>query len=695
MLVAESGFHLGNCLFEGLELFTEFTSVAVHSVEALGLGHLVGLECVAVGAEHLRENHVLRDVECNLAFDVNLLVVIFHVDFVTGVEFALVEHAVLLEQGHVFLLGEGLEGFHGGADVREAALGCFFDPFVGVAVAVEDNLLVFLDNLLQQVLQFFVELVGRNVLHLVGDEVEGFGHNRVEDDVRFGATLAGARSAEFELVAGEGERRSTVTVGSVARERRQRVRTELQCTGLLAGLRIALLELVDDVGELVAEVHGDDCRRSFVGAETVVVTGTCNSHAEQVGVGVDSVDHSAECGEEDGVLVRVLARVQEVGLAVVHGPVVVLTGTVDAGERLFVQQANEAVAVSDLAEHFHNLHVVVAGEVHFFEHRSKFELGRSDFVVAGLGRNAEFPEFLFHIVHEVQDACRNTTEVVVFHLLVLGRCCTEQRAAGLVEVGTLQVEALVNQEVFLFGTESDGDLLCGDAEEAHKAVGGLLQGLNGAEQRSLLVEGFAGVATECSRDAERSTVAVTLDEGRRGRVPGCVAAGFESGTQASAREGGCVRFADDQVLAAEGHDCLPVLGFKEGIVLFGGGAGERLEPVREVGGTPVDCPLLHGVCDFVRNARVERCALVDGGEQLLADILGQVGAHGLCVKDVLAVKVETCGCGRHVFACGFARDFLDGFKPVFVAHGKLLSCFVFRCHVCKKCAKICKTADFR
>ena len=55
-------------------------------------------------------------------------------------------------------------------------LGSFFHPFVGIAVAVEDNALVFLHDLLQQVLQFFVELVGRNALQLVGDEVEGFGY---------------------------------------------------------------------------------------------------------------------------------------------------------------------------------------------------------------------------------------------------------------------------------------------------------------------------------------------------------------------------------------------------------------------------------------------------------------------------------------------------------------------------------------
>ena len=250
---------------------------------------------------------------------------------------------------------------------------------------------------------------------------------------------------------------------------------------------------------------------------------------------------------------------------------------------------------------------------------------------------------------------------MVFHLLVLGRGCTEQGATGLVQVRALQVETLVNQEIFLFGTESDGDLLLSDAEETHKAVGGLLESLNGTEKRSLLVQGFAGVATECGRDAKRCAVAVALDEGRRGRIPGGIAAGFESRAEAAARERRCVRFADDQVLAAEGHDGLAVFGFQEGVVLFGGRTGEGLEPVRKVGGAAVDGPFFYGMCHFVRDARVKRCALVDGGEKLLADVLGQVGAHGLCVKDILSVKVEACGGGRHIFACVFARDFLDGF----------------------------------
>ena len=54
---------------------------------------------------------------------------------------------------------------------------------------------------MQQVVLCLGELVGRNALQLVGDEVEGFGDDGVEDNVWFGATLARTRSAEFELVA--------------------------------------------------------------------------------------------------------------------------------------------------------------------------------------------------------------------------------------------------------------------------------------------------------------------------------------------------------------------------------------------------------------------------------------------------------------------------------------------------------------
>ena len=50
----------------------------------------------------------------------------------------------------------------------------------------------------------------------------------------------------------------------------------------------------------------------------------------------------------------------------------------------------------------------------------------------------------------------------------------------------------------------------------------------------------------------------------------------------------------------------------ERVVLLGGDAGERLEPVRVVGGAVFDGPFLHRVGDDVGDLEVERAILLDG-----------------------------------------------------------------------------------
>ena len=82
-----------------------------------------------------------------------------------------------------------------------------------------------------------------------------------------------ADGAELELVAGEGERAGAVAVAGVARQLGQHRDADLHEAALLGALGAALLELVDDVLELVAQEDRDDRRRRLVGAEAVVVGG--------------------------------------------------------------------------------------------------------------------------------------------------------------------------------------------------------------------------------------------------------------------------------------------------------------------------------------------------------------------------------------------------------------------------------------
>ena len=122
---------------------------------------------------------------------------------------------------------------------------------------------------------------------------------------------------------------------------------------------------------------------------------------------------------------------------------------------------------------------------------------------------------------------------------------------------------------------------------------------------------------ERGRDAEQRAVRVLEDERRRGRVPRGVAARLERRADAAGRERGRVRLALDQLLAGELGDRVAVAGRAvERVVLLGGRAGERLEPVRVVGRAALHRPLAHRRGDGVGERRLERLALGDRGLEL-------------------------------------------------------------------------------
>ena len=274
---------------------------------------------------------------------------------------------------------------------------------------------------------------------------------------------------------------------------------------------------------------------------------------------VDRLDDGAEHREEERVLVRVAARVEEVLAAVDDGPVVVLARAVDARVRFLVQQALEAVLFGDVAERVHDEHVVVAREVKLLELRGELELRRGDFVVARLRGDAKLPQFTFHFVHEREDAVGDRAEVVVFELLALGGRRAEERATGEDEVGALLPVLLVDEEVFLLGAERAASVRLCAAEELHQPLHGAVERLHRAEKGRLLVERLARVRAEGGRYAERRAVRMALDERGRGRVPRRVAARLEGRADAARGEGRGVGLADDEVLSAELHDRFAVL----------------------------------------------------------------------------------------------------------------------------------------
>ncbi len=173
------------------------------------------------------------------------------------------------------------------------------------------------------------------------------------------------------------------------------------------------------------------------------------------------------------------------------------------------------------------------------------------------------------------------------------------------------------------------------AEQLQDAHGVLADGVHRAEQGGLLVERLAGPRAEGGRDAEGGPVRVFEDERGAGGVPRGVAAGLEGVPDAAGGEGRGVGLAPDEFLAGKLGDGGPGVGRgQERVVLLGGQAGHRLEPVRVVGGATLHRPLLHRRGGHVGDRRVEGGSLLDRRSEGPVHAFGQPGTHHLVGEDV-------------------------------------------------------------
>ena len=95
-----------------------------------------------------------------------------------------------------------------------------------------------------------------------------------------------------------------------------------------------------------------------------------------------------------------------------------------------MQQADEAVPVSDLLHDIHRQLVLVAGCVAVAVHRGHLVLAGGDLVVLGLGVDAELPELFVQVLHIGRHARANGAIIMIVQLLPLGGLCAEERPAA-------------------------------------------------------------------------------------------------------------------------------------------------------------------------------------------------------------------------------------------------------------------------
>ena len=501
---------------------------ALHVLDELGL-------VVGADGDDVVHGEIAQDTGLNLyGLDVHL-----PLDLVAGLKLLAVHDLGALEHADGGIVEVVLEDDGARLLDVKTATGGFGNPGFAVAVAVEADGAAGADVVAQNVEDGVVlgcvagaagklgldGVLGDTGIDALLERGESLGHGGVEGYHGAGTVDAGAGGTELEAVAGEGEGAGAVSVGIIDNEVGNL--GDVYLTGVLLGEGRqvgVLLDGVEEAGDVVAEERGDDGGRCLVATETVGVGGRHDGGLEQAVVLIDGHQRLDDEGDEAEILLGRLAGGVEEG-AVIGGeaPVAVLAGAVDAVEGLFVQQDTETVLAGDALHERHEEHVVIDGKVALLEDGGELELVGSYLVMARLTGNGELKGLYLEVFHEGLDTVGDGAEVVIVHLLVLGTLVTHEGATGHEEVGTGAVEAFVDEEVLLLPAEIDGDLLDIVVEELADVGGSAANGVEGAQQGSLVVESLACVGNKDGGDTE----CVVDDEDRARGVPGAVAAGLE------------------------------------------------------------------------------------------------------------------------------------------------------------------------
>ena len=516
------------------------------------------------------------------------------------------EDTHLLKEVDVLGAVELVNGVATSIDAPHTALNGLIRPFRIVTVTVENALVV----LGQQVLCDGERLLA--LFEAVSNDTKRFGGDGVQHRVDHGNVLGRAGGAELETVTTVRERRGTVTIFGRHFDRRDGVGAEVERL-LLRRVRTkgTILHVVHELRDGRAEVRGHNSRRRFHGAETEVVARGRDGEAHQVTVLVDGGNHSGHDQREDLSVASLrvnLLRVHQVKpIGGTDRPVVVLTGTVDAVERFFLEKRREAVLGGDFFDDLHDHQVLVNLRDRVAEHRGELVLVRRNFTVSSLQRDTHLEALLLDLTHALErgGGAGDRSHVVVAHLLATSRELTGNGTASELKIRAAVVRMARHQEDFLLQTNVGVDGGGADvvAHRLEHALRLLVQSGSGAVKRRLLVEGIAVVRNETGRDEH----GVFAQEDRRRRVDGKVTAGGVRRAHAAVRVRGTIRLPLEELFAREGVERGTIrreikhrLVHLTRVTVTHTRGAHRLEPVAVHRGAVVHGPVEHRLGDDIR-----------------------------------------------------------------------------------------------
>ena len=252
----------------------------------------------------------MEHIQHGCCFDRNRGAVVLQQDFYTGFNLCFSEDVMLFEQLDVLGMSQIRQSLRSRFEVQQTAFGSFLNPCIGITVAVEDNAFMSFIGFFNQIIYCCFQI--RSICQLISKFIQLFGNDGVQYDVWAGDGEHTAQHTEFKFIAGEGEGRGSVSVGVVFNKSRNGIVAYFNVAFRVAVVNLICCNSFENCSQLSAKEHGNDSRRSFVSAQTMVIAGAGNRYTQQILIFINSLDNCCQEGQEAQVLVRLLAGIQQV-----------------------------------------------------------------------------------------------------------------------------------------------------------------------------------------------------------------------------------------------------------------------------------------------------------------------------------------------------------------------------------------------
>ncbi len=151
-----------------------------------------------------------------------------------------------------------------------------------------------------------------NALKTICVNFKAFRNRCVEHDVCAGNAVCRTEHTELKLVARESKGRGAVSVRCVSEELRKNMNAELHDRLFGAVVRLVAFNSFKNLCQLIAEEDRNNCRRSFVCAESVVIACRCNRKTKKILIIVNRLDNRTKEKQELCILIGSFARSKKV-----------------------------------------------------------------------------------------------------------------------------------------------------------------------------------------------------------------------------------------------------------------------------------------------------------------------------------------------------------------------------------------------